>query len=302
VPRARDYNLGTLFGRLAPLNLGGQKTVQNFSRFLTTFHFDREYLRNLPINRKSKKLLINYDPSYVGLKMFLNFGPQTKKLLTWVLTHRSAHFSVDCIFALNGGCALKFLHSLEIDKGYLAHTLIGKGVPPPKKKFNRESVKFGLKFSVYTSISSQLMGISSQIFIQTTCCEPGVITWVQFLEGLPPKIWDGQKTVQNFSQFLTTFDFDRQYLRSGSTNRKSKKTVDQLRPLPRRAKKSFWTLVHKRKSYWREYWPTVVRIFRETVFSPLGGGGCALKFLHALEIDQGYLAHTPIGTGVPQKN
>jgi len=30
-------------------------------------------------------------------------------------------------------------------------------------------------------------------------------------------------------------------------------------------------------------------------------GCCALKFLHALEIDQGYLAHTPTGTGVPPK-
>jgi len=26
-----------------------------------------------------------------------------------------------------------------------------------------------------------------------------------------------------------------------------------------------------------------------------------MKFLYALEIDQGYLAHTPTGTGVPQK-
>jgi len=31
-------------------------------------------------------------------------------------------------------------------------------------------------------------------------------------------------------------------------------------------------------------------------------GCCALKFLHALEIGQGYLAHTPTGTGVPPKN
>jgi len=30
-------------------------------------------------------------------------------------------------------------------------------------------------------------------------------------------------------------------------------------------------------------------------------GCCALKFLHALEIDQGYLAHTPTGTVVPKK-
>ena len=31
-------------------------------------------------------------------------------------------------------------------------------------------------------------------------------------------------------------------------------------------------------------------------------GCCALKFLYALEIDQGYLAHTPTGTGVSPKN
>ena len=83
------------------------------------------------------------------------------------------------------------------------------------------------------------MGISSQIFIRTTCRAQGVITWVQFLEGLPPKVWEGENTVQNFSQFLTTLECDREYLPSGSTNRKSKKAVDQLRPLPRRGKKSF---------------------------------------------------------------
>ena len=31
-------------------------------------------------------------------------------------------------------------------------------------------------------------------------------------------------------------------------------------------------------------------------------GCCALKILHALEIDQALLAHTPIGSGVPPKN
>jgi len=30
-------------------------------------------------------------------------------------------------------------------------------------------------------------------------------------------------------------------------------------------------------------------------------GCCAMKFLHVLEIDQGYLAHTPSGMGVPLK-
>jgi len=36
--------------------------------------------------------------------------------------------------ALRGSCALKFLHALDIDQGYLAHTPTGTGVPPPKKK------------------------------------------------------------------------------------------------------------------------------------------------------------------------
>ena len=41
-------------------------------------------------------------------------------------------------------------------------------------------------------------------------------------------------------------------------------------------------------------------IFRETTFQPLGVAG-PLRFLHALEIDPGYLAHTPTGTGVTTK-
>jgi len=124
----------------------------------------------------------------------VNFGPQTKKLLTCILTNPSGHFSGDYISALRGcfGCfALKFLHSLEIDQCYLAHTSAGTGVP--QKNFKRENLKFGLKFSVCTSMTSGLMGISSQIFIQTTCRELGVIMWVQFLDGLPPKIWDDEK-------------------------------------------------------------------------------------------------------------
>jgi len=41
---------------------------------------------------------------------------------------------------------MTFLHALEIDEGYLAHTTTGTGVP--KKIFNGENLKFGLKFSV----------------------------------------------------------------------------------------------------------------------------------------------------------
>jgi len=43
------------------------------------------------------------------------------------------HFLGYYISAFRGCCALKFLHALEIDKGYIAHTPIGTGIPPPKK-------------------------------------------------------------------------------------------------------------------------------------------------------------------------
>ena len=132
-------------------------------------------------------------PKYFAIsdRETVNFGPQTKKLLTCILTHPRGLFSGDYISALRGCCALKFLYALEFDLGYLAHTPNWDG--GPQKNFKRENLKFGLNFSVCTSMTSGLMGISSQIFIQTTCRELGVIMWVQFLDGLPPKIWDGKK-------------------------------------------------------------------------------------------------------------
>ena len=129
-------------------------------------------------------------PPTLDEKKTVNFGPQTKKLLTCILTHPSGHFAGDYISALRGCFALKFLHSLEIDQCYLAH-LSWDGGPP--KNVKRENLKFGLKFSVCTSMTSGLMGTSSQIFIQTTCREPGVITWVQFLGGIPLKFGGGAK-------------------------------------------------------------------------------------------------------------
>jgi len=130
-------------------------------------------------------------------------------------------FSGDYISALRGCCPLKFLNALEIDQGLLAHT--PKGDEGPPKKFNRENLKFGLKFSMLGSITFGLLRVSTRNFFQSTCRESGVINWVQFLESLPPKIYEGQKIIQNFARFLTTFDFDREYLRNGSTYRKSEK-------------------------------------------------------------------------------
>jgi len=66
------------------------------------------------------------------------------------------------------------------------------GAPPTK--YNRENLKFGLKFSVWAPITSRLVGVSSQNFFQATWRKAGVIKWVQLLGDLPPKIWEGEKT------------------------------------------------------------------------------------------------------------
>ena len=49
-----------------------------------------------------------------------------------------------------------------------------------------------------------------------------MITCVQFLEGPPPKIWEGQN-VQISERLRTTFDFDREYLRNVWACQKSEK-------------------------------------------------------------------------------
>jgi len=51
---------------------------------------------------------------------------------------------------------------------------------------------------------------------QGTYIEACVITCIQILEGCPNKIWEG-KNFQNSARFLTTFDFDREYLWKGLT-------------------------------------------------------------------------------------
>ena len=193
-----------------------------------------------------------------------------------------------------------FTLAIEIDQCYLAHTSAGTGVPP--KNFKRENLKFGLKFSMCTSMTSGLMGISSQIFIQTTCRELGVIMWVQFLDGLPPKNWDGEKRSKSGSKSGAISDNFRLWSQVSPVRiHKSKieKVVHQLQSLLRWAKKSWWTSVHKQKSYWRAYWPTQVDTVREQDYISALTGWCALKFLYALQIAEDLLTHTQTGTGSP---
>jgi len=61
------------------------------------------------------------------------------------------------------------------------------------------------------------------IFSQRMWLIAGVITWTLILQGVPPTKFERVKNVQNSALFETTFEFDRKYLRNGSTieNRKS---------------------------------------------------------------------------------
>ena len=83
-------------------------------------------------------------PPTLDEKKTVNFGPQTKKLLTCILTHPSGHFSGDYISALRGCCALKiFMRARDWPRLASAHRNWDGG---PPKNFNRENLKFGLKF------------------------------------------------------------------------------------------------------------------------------------------------------------
>jgi len=60
-------------------------------------------------------------------------------------------------------------------------------------------------------------------FYQPMWLIAGVIKCTLILQGVPPTKFGRVKNVQNLARFLTTFEFDRKYLRNGSTHRKSEK-------------------------------------------------------------------------------
>ena len=69
-----------------------------------------------------------------------------------------------------------------------------------------------------------------------------------FTAPAPKNLWR-PKIVQNFSQFLATFHFDGEYLLKGSAYQKSEKLLI-IYTHPTLDKKSSYTSVHKRESYW----------------------------------------------------
>jgi len=149
------------------------------------------------------------------------------------------------------------------------------------------------------SITSGLVGVSLRDFFHSTPREAGVINCVQFLQCPPQKICDGQKIAQIFLRFMTTSDFDREYLRNESTYQKSVKLLIICNPSHVRPRNLAYFGPQTRKLL------TLINVHPNGIFSgnyiSVLRGCCATKFLYALQIDQGYQAHTPTGTGVPPK-
>ena len=113
---------------------------------------------------------------------------------------------------------MKFLHTLDTGQGLLAHTTNRVWVPP--KIFKGEHLKLGLKFHIGAHITLEVVGVTSRNFTKRRGLRRDDQVYTNFARGAPYKIWEG-KNVRNSVRFLTTFDFDREFLRNASTCRKS---------------------------------------------------------------------------------
>jgi len=94
--------------------------------------------------------MIDSNSSRVPWKKYRELWSTNKKVLLARIEPPKWIFRGDYISALKGCCRLKFSYALEIDQVLLVHTKMRmRPSPPPQKKtFDRENLKFGLKFSV----------------------------------------------------------------------------------------------------------------------------------------------------------
>jgi len=71
----------TNFTRGSPYKIWKGENLLNSARFLTTFEFDRKYLRNRSTGRKSEKYLINYISYPIGRKIFGEIWSTNNKVI-----------------------------------------------------------------------------------------------------------------------------------------------------------------------------------------------------------------------------
>jgi len=143
------------------------------------------------------------------------------------------------------------------------------------------------------------VGVTSQNIFHTACREAAVKHRYNFWKAGPLKFGTAKKTSKIQSDFFTTFDFDREYLRNDSRYPKSERNVID----------SASSLVPWKKS--GEPWSTNKKVLLANFEPPkciFGGdyilalrGCCPLKFLYAIEIDQALIVHTQVGMGSSKK-
>ena len=82
---------------------------------------------------------------------------------------------------------------------------------------------------------------------QVTWLEASVIKWTLILQWVHSAKFGRAKIVRNSARILTTFDFDPEYLRKGSTQRKSEKCLINYISSPIRRKKfrALWSINQK---------------------------------------------------------
>ena len=122
--------MGTIFwGTAPPLKFGRGKTGQNLQRFHATSHFDREYLRKGQRYRRAENGVNTSAASHVRRKKLGELWSTNNKDLDVHFDPPKSTYSEDHISASRGRCRLKFLHTLENDQGFLAHTPLGDPHP-----------------------------------------------------------------------------------------------------------------------------------------------------------------------------
>jgi len=109
----------------SPEKFGGAKNMQNLDRFYTTSDFHREYLRKETRYQKSERHTISSDSSGVQSNKTGELRSTIHKVVHASLDPPNSTFSTDCISAPSGCWVLKFLHTLEFDKAFVAHVEIG---------------------------------------------------------------------------------------------------------------------------------------------------------------------------------
>jgi len=177
-----------------------------------------------------------------------------------MLTTQANIFRKTIIRSLGGAAPEIFTRVTAWPSALLAHTT-AVDAPPPNKKIIVK--KFGLiiqRVSVWATITSGILGVLTKLFQGDVPRGRGDKMAINFRRPAPPALTFGRaKKRPKSARFLTTFDFDREYLRNGSTLLQIGKYFYQPQPIfhvKRRKKLRELNLVHRQKSYRRVYWPT----------------------------------------------